>query len=308
MTVGDRSVEAAPWYSSLLRCPDCLRGLRPAAAGTLTCAGCAYVATPGLPLVLMPRQPRREPLMLARRIVDVQQDLERLAVSPPGRTYVGPRAMRDSSELLSVLPARQGNEPSATVLDLGCGPRDQAACFEHLGYRYVGLDYASAAADVRADAHFLPFASAAFSCVFSYAVLEHLYNPFLALSEAARVLEPGGVLLGTVSQGEPFHASFFHHTSWGLLSAVAQTPGLRAARVWASGSDTLASLACMGRYPRAIRGLLWVTDRLCRAAPWLAPRRMGWPARERELDRLHRAGSVCFLVVKDGSGPGPEAA
>lgn len=290
--------EEAPWYFSLLRCPDCLGRLE-TSAGTMTCLACGFVADLARPLVLRPARPRREALELERRVVAVEETLATLEISPPRNSYSGPRAIRDSSQLLSALPPPSAADASKTVLDLGCGPRDQARCFEHLGYRYVGVDYSNPAADVRADAHFLPFASAAFSCVFSYAVLEHLYNPWLALAEITRVLEPGGLLLGTVSQGEPFHSSYFHQTTWGLLSVVAQTPGLRVVRVWGSGSDTLGSLATMGRYPRAIRALLWLTDRVHDAAPWLAPRRMGWPARERELDRLHRSGSLCFLIAKE---------
>ena len=87
------------------------------------------------------------------------------------------------------------------------------------------MDYAHSEADLLADAHAIPFADDSFDCIFSYAVLEHLHNPFVALSEVARVLRPGGWFIGTVSQGEPFHSSYFHHTPWALLSLVREIPG-----------------------------------------------------------------------------------
>jgi hypothetical protein len=55
----------------------------------------------------------------------------------------------------------------------------------------------------------------------------------------------------------------------------------------------------MGRYPRLARALIGAIDRLVRRAPWLAPRKARWPLRERQLDALYRAGSLCFSVVKD---------
>jgi SAM-dependent methyltransferase len=223
--------------------------------------------------------------------------LARIEIAAPPLTYAGPRASRDSTELWSevraLLPAAGG-----AVLDLGCGSRDQAPCAEHLGFRYVGVDYSGTAADLVADAHALPFPDATFDCVFSYAVLEHLHTPAVALAEICRVLRPGGVYVGTVSQGEPFHASYFHMTPWGLVALLRSQPSMRLRRMWA-GPDTLRSLADMGRYPRLVRALIGALDRLVKRAPWLAPRKARWPLRERQLDALYRAGSLCFSVVKD---------
>ena len=96
---------------------------------------------------------------------------------------------------------------------------------------------AGSAADIFGDAHFLPFRAGAFDLVFAYAVMEHLYNPFLALAEVRRVLRPGGFFIGAVSQGEPFHASYFHMTPWALVS-LGEATGLKIERLWA-GPDTL---------------------------------------------------------------------
>ena len=88
--------------------------------------------------------------------------------------------------------------------------------------------------------------------MFSYAVLEHLYNPFLVFSELNRVLKPDGIFCGTVSQGEPFHNSFFHHTAWGVLT-LANFGELEILRIWPS-YDTIKALALIGRYPRRCVG------------------------------------------------------
>ncbi|HEX7707348.1 MAG TPA: methyltransferase domain-containing protein, partial [Thermoanaerobaculia bacterium] len=163
----------------------------------------------------------------------------------------------------------------------------------------VGVDYTSPAADLLADAHALPFRSRSFDAILSYAVLEHLYNPFVALMEVERVLRPGGVLFGTVSQGEPFHDSFFHHTTFGVLAAFAAAR-LRVVHLWPS-YDTLHALATMGRYPRPQRMLIEALFRLGEAFPQLAPRKhFRWTAREKSVDALHRAASICFVATAMG--------
>lgn len=236
------------------------------------------------------------PLMMPRPVgIDYTARLRSLTTTAPKNTYTGPRALRDSSLLMSEVSARLPN--GGDVLDLGCGPRDQFAPLSHLGFRYVGLDYQNPAADILGDAHAIPFVEASFDCVFSYAVLEHLHNPFIAMHEIARVLKPGGWFIGTVSQGEPFHNSFFHHTSWGVLALLDACPALRIERLW-SGSDTLDSLAAMGRYSRVLKSAIGGLDWINRKAPWMTPRKMQWPQADRRMDQLHRAGSLCFAVVK----------
>ncbi|MDD1444207.1 class I SAM-dependent methyltransferase [Dolichospermum sp. ST_sed3] len=223
--------------------------------------------------------------------------LKDIIVERPPVTYIGPTAKRDSRELMSIISGFVKRD--AYVLDLGCGAREQAAPIEYLGYRYLGVDISNPASDMLADAHSLPFRSGAFDCILSYAVLEHLHNPYIAIREIERVLKPGGIFVGTVSQGEPFHDSYFHHTPWGLISVIETTEELKILRLWDS-MDTLSALARMGRYPKIIKGLIKLVDVIHSAMPFLAPRKLSWPAREQRIDKLFRAGSVCFVIQKHG--------
>lgn len=111
------------------------------------------------------------------------------------------------------------------------------------------------------------------------------------------MLVPGGLFLGAVSQGEPFHDSFFHLTPWGLIALLQRAPSLCPARLWGS-RDTLDALARMGRYPHVLHRLLAGVAALDRGAPFLAPRRMRWSAEERRIDCLYRAGSLCFVIER----------
>jgi SAM-dependent methyltransferase len=257
------------------------------------CSSCGFAVPAAAPPDLRPQRPFSRTLT-AHVGSSPASRLETTRIERPAVTYSGPPALRDSSELFSA--AEPWLTPGAKMLDLGCGPRDQAVAAEHYSLRYVGVDYSSPQADLLADAHSIPFADATFDVVLSYAVLEHLYNPFVAMQEVARVLRPGGALAIVVSQGEPFHDSYFHHTAFGVLS-VLQEAHLRPVVMWPS-YDTLHALATMGRYPRVLRLLIEAVHRIGKIG-LLAPRRLlHWSAREKAVDQVHRAASICFVAEK----------
>lgn len=280
------------WFWGVICCPKCRQPL--CHDGEISCVACGFSDTSGKDLRIHESCDR----ILSLSSVPRGDPMDRLAsidTTAPRLTYHGPRATRDSVELMSEIAYRLPDGGAA--LDMGCGPRDQAVCLKHLGFLYVGVDYANGAADFLADAHSLPLRDSSFDCVFSYAVLEHLHNPFLAVQEVRRVLKPGGWFIGTVSQGEPFHNSYFHCTPWALISLVDSTPELKIERMWGA-DDTLFSLASMGRYPKIVKlGLAWLGF-VSRKCPWLTPRKMYWPIKDKELDRLFRAGGICFAIQK----------
>ncbi len=287
------------WYSEHLACPECRHPLALATLGATSCS-CGFSVPSSKPLDLRPRRHhvRTVDLPLAGENV-WQATLADCTMARPEITYSGPRAERDSAELLSA--AEPFLKKGASLLDLGCGPRDQAAPAAHMGLNYVGIDFTSSKADCLADAHAIPFRDHTFDAVLAYAVLEHLYSPFIALMELARVLRPGGVFFGTVSQGEPFHDSFFHHTVLGV-AAVFRPAGFRLLRLWPS-YDTLHALAVMGKYPRVIRLVLEAVNRIDVTLPFLAPRKFLFGSgRQKELEELYRAASICFLAVRGESG------
>jgi acylphosphatase/protein-L-isoaspartate O-methyltransferase len=101
------------------------------------------------------------------------------------------------------------------VLDLGCGPGNDAALFADLGLEVVGLDLtrsmlevardrARTRALIEGDSRRLPLASGAFDGVWASASLLHLPKAqvHLALAEARRVLKPGGVVCTFMKMGD----------------------------------------------------------------------------------------------------------
>jgi SAM-dependent methyltransferase len=285
-------LEQNPWYLEIIRCPDCLSDIF-LSSGSVSCQVCGFI---GSRQNLKPKSPKNLQLSFPRLpIFDIQASWDKIP-SRPEITYSGPNAQRDSRELMSVIASHLHSK--GRILDLGCGPRDQAIPVEYLGHQYVGIDYTNTSADFLGDAHAIPFASSSFDCVLSYAVLEHLHNPYVVIHEIARVLKPGGIYIGTVSQGEPFHESYFHLTPWGFISLISSVECLRVDRLWDS-MDTIQALSRIGRYPRVIKFLLSQLDKIHQGMPLLAPRKMNWTKQEKELDKLYRAGSVCFCVVKE---------
>lgn len=280
------------WYRDLLVCPDCLH--EEFQLGR-ECQTCGFQAATPRDLRASTYAHRPPVIVPASAPADAESNLRRLNTSKPTALAAVPVAGRDSREFLALLKERVAGD--AAVLDLGCGPRDQEPPITALGWRYLGIDYSGDAADLLADAHALPFRDQSFDVVFSFAVLEHLHTPARALAEIARILKPGGLYIGSVSQGEPFHGSYFHFTPWGLIALLSQREDVELLRLWPS-EDTLRSLATMGRYPRTVRSLIGIVDRLHVLAPWLAPRRMRWAKKDKELDALFRAGSLCFLVER----------
>jgi len=97
--------------------------------------------------------------------------------------------------------------PGAAVLDIGCRDGGLRRWLPP-GVRYQGMDitpdFAGPDIVIRDVSDGIPFADASFDFLFCIEVLEHVPNPYGALTEMHRVLRPGGVLV--LSVPNPYHA------------------------------------------------------------------------------------------------------
>ena len=96
------------------------------------------------------------------------------------------------------------SRPGAVLVDLGCGAGLLAPHIAGLGYRHVGIDLVPVSLDlarehgveaVQADVHRLPLADECADVVSAGEILEHVPDPSTVVSEACRVLRPGGLLV-----------------------------------------------------------------------------------------------------------------
>lgn len=129
------------------------------------------------------------------------------------REQVGPVSAHPYNQSAMVL-LEAVERSGGMALDCGAGRRDFTA--EHLIQIDV-MPYPNI--DVLCDAQALPFADDSFDLVLSFAVLEHVPNPFIAAAEMMRVLKPGGTIYVdaphiVTEHGYPSH--FFNMTRFGL--------------------------------------------------------------------------------------------
>lgn len=93
------------------------------------------------------------------------------------------------------------------LLDAGAGRGAYRDLLHDYVDEYIGLDVtASKATTAVGDAQKLPFASESFDTVFCSQVLEHVPEPWSAIADMHRVLNPGGYLILTVP-----HISWLHN-------------------------------------------------------------------------------------------------
>lgn len=169
------------------------------------------------------------------------------------------------------------------VYDLGCGTRPYEKDILSAGCTYVGIDWANTQhgshADVVADLNGpLPIENEVADSLVSFQVLEHLCEPQVMLSEAFRILRPGGSMLITVPFQWWIHEApydYYRYTRHGLehllLKAGFKDPQIKeTGGFWATWFLKLNYQSTrLIRGPKMMRGLVravltpvWLLDQL----------------------------------------------
>jgi SAM-dependent methyltransferase len=157
-------------------------------------------------------------------------------------------------ELSSALAASVGSE----VLNLGSGPFFELSELPKLNKRFTLCDIdpralavardihgnALAGTDVLTPGNALPYPDARFDAVVSMDVVEHLIDPLPWLSDALRVLKPGGLLFLTTPNYASRSLRVIENTA---LEAVARTQGFSRKELHPSKLDTPSLLSLLAR-------------------------------------------------------------
>jgi SAM-dependent methyltransferase len=106
---------------------------------------------------------------------------------------------------------RKTSDRDATVLIIGGANMSPGSPFRKAeDMRLVTSDiYNSPATDLLADGHFLPFRDACFDGVSAQAVLEHVLDPHIVVSEIHRILKTGGIVYAETSFMQQVHEAGF---------------------------------------------------------------------------------------------------
>ncbi|MBF9133826.1 class I SAM-dependent methyltransferase [Plantactinospora sp. S1510] len=124
-----------------------------------------------------------------------------------------------------------GPDSPPLVVDLGCGngasallARKWRSDVQWVGVDILQSDYAKGIEGEQVlfyDGVNLPFADNSIPLIYSNQVFEHVRHPEPLLREIARVLQPGGLFIGSTSQLEPYHAwSLWNYTIYGFKVLV----------------------------------------------------------------------------------------
>lgn len=185
-----------------------------------------------------------------------------------------------------------------TLVDIGCGLKPWKDLFSPFVSEYIGVDHAAsphgvAQVDVVATAYEIPLEDESAQTVLLSEVLEHLEWPHAALTEAFRILEPGGhVIIDTpfIWQLHEEPRDFFRYSPHGLRHLLTSA-GFEVLEIEPlAGAWTTLALQlsyALQRYRRY--GLTLVVDSLIRLVQWTAAR---W-----ELVDFQPGFSWCHLAI-----------
>jgi 2-polyprenyl-3-methyl-5-hydroxy-6-metoxy-1,4-benzoquinol methylase len=117
-----------------------------------------------------------------------------------------------------VLDTLRRSAQGPLILDVGCAQGNFALALAEQGYRVVAMDLRNSflrylllkheRGDVRcvtASVADFPFKAASFDVVLLGEILEHVAYPEKLLSQAAGLLNPGGIMIATTPNGERWH-------------------------------------------------------------------------------------------------------
>jgi SAM-dependent methyltransferase len=189
------------------------------------------------------------------------------------------------------------------ILDCGAGLRDRY--FPNVvNYEIVAYD----STDVLGVGEKLPFQDATFDAVFSFAVLEHVKDPFACSRELLRVLKPGGTLYCQVPLLQPVHGyphHYYNMTLTGMLGLFGDAIRIERAGSFQFGQPVFALSWILNRYADGLPAEQRAAFRAMRVEDLMLPaaRYLGSPFVTTLSDEARQELSCCNALIGTKVGP-----
>jgi SAM-dependent methyltransferase len=149
----------------------------------------------------------------------------RIASSTTRPTTTGFLVQRSLTRDLRTLLATLSSLPKGILLDVGCGNAPYGDFLPQWQRVGINIDADDANPEVVGDGLALPFRNACVDAVLCTQVVEHVRNPFVLVSEIARVLKPGGRLILSGPMYWPLHEvphDYWRFTEYGFKELCRQ--------------------------------------------------------------------------------------
>jgi SAM-dependent methyltransferase len=204
-----------------------------------------------------------------------------------------------SAKMRSYFP--KATSDYSLMLDLGCGEPIYREIAEAAGFEYVGLDFEVQQAPLLGDAQSMPFKDESFEFIWSNAMFQYVPSPAAMMAEAYRVLQAGGMFMGTVGFMEPFDGdSFYMPTRLGIVHLLHQA-GFKVLQVapdsWWTGLVAMSRMGLFPRMPAALtRALVMPLETMSKLWWRLGMRKGGQTVEALRLARV--TGGHQFIAVK----------
>lgn len=142
-----------------------------------------------------------------------------------GKSILHPQYYLKNFEYQAIIELKK--KAKGTLVDIGCGRQAYKKYLLGSVDQYIGVDHPETAKmyqdgekpDFFADAQDLPFKNNFCETASMISVLEHIPNPGKAISEAYRILKPGGYFVLITVQSYPLHDApydYYRYTQYGL--------------------------------------------------------------------------------------------
>jgi SAM-dependent methyltransferase len=156
---------------------------------------------------------------MSGREANREKDIKRLVVP---KTGINDPGYLQYKYLFKDLESAVHNYAKGDVLDIGCGNKPYLCFFENKITSYVGCDIAQSSeglVDIVCEATNIPLPDNAKDTIFTTQVIEHVADHRKLLSEAYRILKPGGYLVLSGPMAWEHHEvpyDFFRFTCYGF--------------------------------------------------------------------------------------------